>query len=125
MRVLIDENLPRTLGAALFAAGHDVEDTRDAGLRGRPDSEVFARAVAERRVLLTGDVGFGNVIAYPLGSHAGIVLMRVPTSVPSARLVDLVVRALATLDADDLASGALVVVVEGTMRIRRPPPVRT
>jgi len=34
--VLIDESLPRAVGRVLAAAGHDVIDARDVGLRGVP-----------------------------------------------------------------------------------------
>jgi predicted nuclease of predicted toxin-antitoxin system len=40
-RFLVDGNLPRLLTARLLAAGYIVEDTRDVGLRSRPDPEVF------------------------------------------------------------------------------------
>ncbi len=122
MRILVDENLPRSLVSAFVHAGHDVEHASDVGLQGRSDPEVFAHAVATRRVLFTGDVGFGNVVTYPLGGHAGIVLSRVPTSIPVARHVDILVRALASLESDDLSRGVLVVVSETSLRIRRPAP---
>jgi uncharacterized protein (DUF433 family) len=47
-RILVDESLPRAASPTLTAAGHDVEDVRDVGLRGRPDAGVTARARAER-----------------------------------------------------------------------------
>ena len=122
MRILIDENLSRSLAVALRVAGHDVEDVRDVGLRGKPDPEVFALAVAGARVLVTGDVGFGDVVAYPPGSYPGIIVARVPTSVPTARLVDVIVRAVNAIEGDPSTAGALVIVTEASMRVRRPMP---
>jgi predicted nuclease of predicted toxin-antitoxin system len=44
LRLLVDEDLPRTLAPALRDASHDALDVRDAGLRGASDAIVFARA---------------------------------------------------------------------------------
>ena len=41
MKVVIDEDLSRSLGELLRARGYEVFDVRDWGLRGRPDEEVF------------------------------------------------------------------------------------
>ncbi len=69
---LVDEDLPRSLGQLLKQAGHVVEDVRDVGLRGRPDAEVFEAAGSCGLALLTGDVGFSNILLFPLGTHSGI-----------------------------------------------------
>ena len=122
MRILVDENLPLGLATARSADGHDAEHARTCGLRGRPDVEVLAWAIAKKQVLFTADVGFGNVIAYPPGSHAGIVLSRVPTTTASARHVEILVRAAASLRASNIGGGVLVVVSETTMRLRGPRP---
>jgi len=69
---LIDESLPRAVGRALHAAGHDVVDARDVGLRGAADDRVLARAVSERRILMSGDVDFANALRFPPGSSVFI-----------------------------------------------------
>jgi len=48
---LVDEDLPRALAASLRAAGHEATDVRDEGLRGEPDSRVFAFARERGRVI--------------------------------------------------------------------------
>jgi predicted nuclease of predicted toxin-antitoxin system len=121
--VLVDENLPRGLATALAAAGHDTEHARTCGLRGRPDVEVLAWANARKQVLFTADVGFGNVMAYPPGSHAGIVLSRVPTTTRAQQQIEILVRAAASLEATSVEVGSLVVVNETSMRIRGPRPL--
>jgi uncharacterized protein DUF5615 len=62
MRFLADENLPRVLVSALSAAGHDVEWVKTAG-PGTGDAEVLAWAVRDRRILVTFDKDFGELIA--------------------------------------------------------------
>ena len=62
----------------LREAGHAIDDVRDVGLRGHADEEVLARAQSTGATLLTADKDFTNVLRFPLGSHAGIIVSRVP-----------------------------------------------
>ncbi len=111
--------MPGALAAALNASGMDAIDARDVGLTGYPDVAVMTRAQSERRAVVTSDVGFGNIVAYPLGTHAGVVLVRLP-EVLAPRIVALVVGALAALPADEVR-GNLVVIDERRVRVRRSP----
>lgn len=119
-RFLLDENLPRSLGAALLATGFDVEDARDVGLRGQSDSLVVAYAKAHGQVIVTRDLGLGNMKLYPLGSHAGVVLMRYPNKTTIKELTNDLVGALRLLQDEDLA-GNLVILDPNRLRIRRKP----
>jgi len=69
----VDEDLPRSLARRLRGAGLDAVDVRDVGLRGCTDEEVLEFAVRESRVVVTADIGFGNILRFPLGEHAGIL----------------------------------------------------
>ncbi|MBI2906974.1 MAG: DUF5615 family PIN-like protein [Chloroflexi bacterium] len=71
--VLLDENLPPGLAADLRALGYDATHVREAGLKGRRDSEVIAFACTTRRCLITLDADFADLRRYPLGSHCGII----------------------------------------------------
>jgi predicted nuclease of predicted toxin-antitoxin system len=102
-RFLVDEDLPR-----VAEAGHAAEDVRDIGLRGHSDNEVFAYAQAHGQIVISADKGFTNTLRFPLGSHAGIVVVRVPDELPTARMHQ------------ELLSGALVIVEIGRVRVRWP-----
>jgi predicted nuclease of predicted toxin-antitoxin system len=87
------------------------------GLSGRSDPEVLAAATGEQRIVFTLDRGFGNIRAYPPGSHGGVVVFRL--DVQPARAVATAVEDLVTHhDLADLA-GAVTVVHRGLLRIRR------
>jgi predicted nuclease of predicted toxin-antitoxin system len=45
-------------------------------LSGSDDPTIFQRCQAEGRILITLDLDFSNVPAYPPASHAGIVVIR-------------------------------------------------
>ena len=76
MRFKLDENLPVSSAAILASSGHDVDTVGQEGLSGAPDPDVVAAATAVGRVLISLDVGLADIRAYPPGSHAGIVVLR-------------------------------------------------
>lgn len=53
MKWLLDEMLPRAAAEQLNRRGHDAVSVYEVDLAGADDSEVFSRAVAEDRVLVT------------------------------------------------------------------------
>ncbi len=115
---LIDEDLPRSLAAALRKDALVAEDARDVGLRGQDDARVFSYAQTREFVLVSGDLGFANVLRYPLGTHSGIVIARFPNEMPAAQVTQSVVAGLRLLSDDDMR-GNLVVISPGRIRLRR------
>jgi len=115
---IIDENLPRSLAPALEAHGYTAKDVREHGLRGRPDSEVYAFAQKEQATLISGDVGFSHITAFPLGTHHGIVVARLPNEMPAEQRNQEIIQALASLKNTPLG-GVLVIITPGRVRVRR------
>lgn len=76
MRFKIDENLPAAFAAELRGLGHEADTVRDENLGGATDDLVLATCDREGRVLVTEDLDFANVVAYPPDRHLGIVVMR-------------------------------------------------
>ena len=72
MRILVDENLPRSLAVRLRRAGHDAVDLRELGRTGIPDAEVLAIANADERILLSANYKhFGNIVLFPPAESCG------------------------------------------------------
>ncbi len=117
MKLKLDENLPHDLADHLAGRGHVVNAFPDEA-RGADDAAVLSAASGEDRVLLTLDRGFGDVRAYPPGSHPGIVVLR-PTSQDPETIIGLVGRILGLGELDDL-QGSFVVVEPERIRVRRP-----
>ena len=67
-------------------------------------------------MLVTFDLGFADVRAYPPGTHAGIVVLRLADQRPEVA-VEVLRGLVETHDLDALA-GRLVVVTERMVRIR-------
>lgn len=73
----IDENLPADAARLLRASGFAADTVRDQGLSGADDEVVANVAQRENRVLITLDLDFSNIRAYPPEAYSGIVVLRV------------------------------------------------
>jgi predicted nuclease of predicted toxin-antitoxin system len=110
--------LPVSLAAGLTERGHHVETVVDEGLVGAADTSVLGGAISEERMIFTLDRGFGDIRAYPPGSHPGIVVLGVEDQ--SARADTRAVLALVDgHDLDDLV-GTVAIAQRGGLRVRRP-----
>jgi predicted nuclease of predicted toxin-antitoxin system len=113
--LLLDENMPRSVGRALAEAGHDVAfsaDTRPAA----DDRGVLALACAGQRVLVTFDADFGDLV-YLRGvpPPPAIIYLRMHP-IDAAAACEMVLQALAETLADQF------VVCTRLGRRRRPLP---
>jgi predicted nuclease of predicted toxin-antitoxin system len=76
MNIKLDENLPRTLCAALAHLGHDVHSVFEEQLTGSPDAGIWNAAQREGRFLITQDLDFSDTRKFIPGRHQGIMLIR-------------------------------------------------
>ena len=60
----------------LRARGDDVVHLREQGLHRMPNGEIFQKATAERRVILTFDLDFGDIVASSGGASTSVVVFR-------------------------------------------------
>jgi predicted nuclease of predicted toxin-antitoxin system len=118
IKFLIDEDIPRSAAKVLRDRGYEVLDVRDCGLRGEPDEEVFKFAQEEKAVLLTGDLGFGNLLRFPVGKHSGVVIVHFPNEISASKLNNQITKAFDTLTEKDL-DRTLMILEPGKIRIRR------
>ena len=84
---------------------------------GTSDPQLLEAVVGEDRMMFTLYCGFGDVRAYPPGSHPGIVVFRLDDDAASS-VCAAVVQLVDNHDLDDLR-GAIVVVQRGALRCRR------
>ena len=93
VRLLANENVPKSVVEALRGAGHDTSWVRTE-MPGAADIAVLAKAVAESRLLLTFDKDFGELaFRSRLPAASGIVLLRLDPTSPT-ELADVTIRAL-------------------------------
>ena len=120
MRFLLDMNLPPAMADWLRSEGHDAVHARELGYPALPDREIFARAVEARRIVVTFDLDFGEIAGLTRGEHSGALLLRLRlTRQPYLRER---LRVAITEAAAALETGAIVLVEDSRIRIRRMPP---
>ena len=116
---LIDENLPRSLAEAPSAAGLFAECVVDnEELRSSADEELMEFARVRGLILISKDREFSDITRYPMGSHPGVVSVRLPNRMRIDEQIRLVVASIVTLDYRDL-DGSLIIVEAGKIRIRK------
>jgi predicted nuclease of predicted toxin-antitoxin system len=89
----------------------------DVGLNGALDEVIFRWAQEQRAIVLTFDGDFADARMYPVGSHAGVIRLRVwPTTIE--RTEEALTRLLDST-IDDHLQGSLVIVDDRRIRVRR------
>lgn len=116
LKFKVDENLAAEVAALLVAAGHDALTVPDQQLGGRPDPDVADACRHEGRAVVTLDLDFSDIRAYPPADYPGIVVVRLSRLDKNRVLVSLE-RLLPTLEQEPL-TGKLWIVDETTIRIR-------
>ena len=118
VKFLIDEDMPRSTATILKAEGYEAMDVRDCELKGRSDEEIFSFAQQKDAVILTEDMGFGNLLRFPVGSHLGIVIAHFPNEISTYGLNNQIIKAFENLTEVDFI-GNLIIIEPGKIRIRR------
>jgi predicted nuclease of predicted toxin-antitoxin system len=117
MKFLVDECTGAAIVQFLRNPGYDVVAVAEE-MPQAEDEEILARAVAEDRILVTNDKGFGEKVFRERHPHRGVILLRLADERPANRVR--VMRAL--LEGwGHLLSGNFTVVTERRVRIRRQP----
>ena len=114
MRFLVDRCAGRRLSEWLKTQGHDVFESRALG-PGPGDRELPEMASEERRILITIDTDFGELVYVDRVSHSGII--RLP-DVPAERRIKLM-EALLREHFQDLLAGAIITVRGERVRVSR------
>ena len=120
MRFLIDNNLSPLLAENVKAAGHDAVHIRDLGLEAATDLVVLDQARSQDRVLVSADTDFGALLARSGATSPSVLLIRRLLGRRAAEQAALIQANLPPV-AEDLAAGAIVVLGDDWLRVRRLP----
>ncbi len=116
MRFKIDENLPAESSVLFTRSGHDAVTVIDQRMGGTIDPLLLKICAAESRSLITLDLDFADIRAYPPEEYSGVVVLR-PESQAKPRVLDLLRQMIERLSVEPLA-GKLWIVDETGIRIR-------
>ncbi|MEO1389992.1 MAG: DUF5615 family PIN-like protein [Cyanobacteria bacterium J06634_6] len=119
MKFLADMGIsPRTV-EWLNIQGHNAKRLNEEGLEKLPDSSVMAKALAENRILLTMDLGFGALLAMSQQQFPSVIIFRLSNE--TSKIVnDRLFQVLESFK-DDLESGVIISVGDDTIRVRQLP----
>jgi predicted nuclease of predicted toxin-antitoxin system len=76
LKLKIDENLPLECAEILSHGGLEADTVSSERLTGAEDSVLAAKSRSEGRALVTLDLDFANIRAYPPAEYAGIIVLR-------------------------------------------------
>ncbi len=117
MKILADENIYEPIIGYLRNLDHDIVSIRDSGLSGIPDDEVYKRACAEQRIIITMDKDFSRTSRFPPDRCGGIVIVKL-YKVTVEEALKLFKNYFAALKESDITRN-LVIITQGGARIRR------
>ena len=120
LQLLLDQNVPREIAAWLRVKvpAWTIFHTSEIGLSGKSDPEIFRWAQTNRSIVVSYDEDFADTRSFPLGSHHGIIRLRVwPTTVEMTQWA--LERVLAQVPESDLPRN-LIIIDREKIRLRRP-----
>jgi len=117
MKFLLDENIPLEVRKSLEALGHDVADAHSSKLKGKSDARVLDLAKKEKRLLITLDLDFSNIISYSPKTHPGIIVVRLH-SPNRKKIIAAIEQFVKTINAAEIAK-ALIILEDTEYRIKK------
>ena len=116
MRFLVDACVDVRVGEWLRAQGHDAVHLREQGLQRLANGEIFRKAVAENRCVLTFDLDFSEIAALAGESKGSVILVRLGD--PGHRHVIDRLSVVLAQSAAAIEKGAVISVEETRHRVR-------
>lgn len=109
--------MPLVMKEMLISLGHKVEHAR-IKMQGCSDEEIAHYAKVNNAILVTKDLGLGNILIYPKGSHYGLIIIRTPLHFTAPQTAELLKNFIENIDIKKLAN-SIVILELGRYRIRK------
>ena len=116
MQFKIDENLHSGAADLLRQHGHDALSVYVQGLQGHADGDIANVCQRKSRAIVTLDLEFADIRAFPPGDFHGIIVLRLSDQSRSC-VLRVLNRIMPSLDSEPL-TGRLWIVDEHQVRIR-------
>lgn len=119
MRFLLDMGISKSVAAWLKANGHDAVHLNDENLHTLPDNAILQKASLEKRIILTSDTDFGQLLALSNFQQASVIQFRTSSFTPDniRSKLELVLKEFAA----DLDNEFIITIEDTRFRYRRLP----
>ncbi len=119
MKFLADMGISHKTVSFLKAQGHDAVHLHEQGLDRMSDADILGKALGEKRIVLTHDLDFGDLMAAGGGYLPGVIIFRLRNM--KSEQVNRHLAEIINRHRDMLEQGAVITVTEGKTRVRRLP----
>jgi predicted nuclease of predicted toxin-antitoxin system len=119
MKLLLDQGLPRTIGAILRKAGIDAVHVGEIALASADDAVLLERARGEGQIVVTFDADFHQLLAIANAHRPSVIRIRIE-GLRAERCAALL-REIVDRSERELAQGAALSVTKRRIRVRRLP----
>ena len=122
MKFLLNMNMPRELGRRLATKGHEWRHVRDIAMARASDVAILEEARKSQDVAVTHDLDYGHLLAFSGEPGPSVIIFRVRNTHPDNLFVR--IRNSWTEIEHPLSEGAIVIIEDVTLRIRKLPVLR-
>ena len=122
MNFLLNMNTPRELGRRLASEGHEYRHLSDIGMARSSDSDVVEEARRSGEVIITHDLDYGRLLAFSGEATPSVIVFRLRNT-NTGNLFAQLINIWQEIEWP-LHEGAIVVIEDATLRIRRLPVIR-
>ena len=122
IKILVDEDMPRPTADLLRSLNIDAFDVREIGLKGATDQEIFKYAQKKRMIIISRDKEFSSIVKYPLGTHSGIIVARLPYTFVRSQILSIIKEFFIDVEKSKLPNNLTILEVE-KYRIKTVTPV--
>ncbi len=119
MKFLCDMGVSMRSVEWLREMGHEAVHLREQGLQRLPNGEILAKARREGRIVITFDLGFGELMAAGGSDCPSVIVLRLANA-RAENVIDKLRRVIVQ-SSNELEKGAIVSVGEARYRIRSLP----
>jgi len=116
MKFIADMGISQTTVKWLKAQGFDAIHVRDLSMHRSSDTEIVKKAKREKRIVLTCDLDFGDIVSASGEKCPSVIILRLENETPNN--VNSRLKQVLKESSEDLEKGAIISVEETRHRVR-------